>query len=251
MASTQTPLPPQNEHPFNEEYFQSGPYAQVSFGKYSQYWWSNRFYALLARRHGPKRGSVLEIGCGLGHLLTWLTDRYAVVGSDINEWALEQAQKNVPQGQFVHQSAEDLSAFEDEVFDIVIAKHVVEHLEQPEQAIQEMSRVLSSGGLLVLATPNLDSPMRERKKEAWIGYQDPTHISLKMPAEWLGLLRKHGLQPQKVFSDGFWDAPYVSWLPVKLQKLLFGAPGGLQAILGWGMIPLRMGESLIVLARKA
>jgi len=72
-----------------------------------------------------------------------------------------------------------------------------------------------------------------------------------MPSEWLGLLRKHGLQPQKVFSDGFWDAPYVSWLPVKLQKLLFGAPGGLQAILGWSMIPLRMGESLIVLARKA
>jgi hypothetical protein len=31
---------------------------------------------------------------------------------------------------------------------------------------------------------------------------------------------------------------------------LFGAPGGLQAILGWGIIPLRMGESMIVLAEK-
>jgi hypothetical protein len=36
-----------------------------------------------------------------------------------------------------------------------------------------------------------------------------------------------------------------------LQKLFFGAPGGLQAILGWGIIPLRMGESMIVIAEKA
>jgi len=29
-----------------------------SFAKYSQYWWSNRFYAILARRYG-KRGARL------------------------------------------------------------------------------------------------------------------------------------------------------------------------------------------------
>jgi len=35
-----------------------------------------------------------------------------------------------------------------------------------------------------------------------------------------------------------------------LQKAFFGAPGGLQAILGWSMIPVRMGESLIVIAER-
>ena len=102
-----------------------------------------------------------------------------------------------------------------------------------------------------MATPNLDSPMRALKKEGWIGYKDPTHISLKTPKEWLSMLRANGLQPRRVFSDGFWDAPYIPLLPGGLQKLLFGAPGGLQAILGWGMIPLRMGESLIVIADRA
>jgi hypothetical protein len=53
-----------------------------------------------------------------------------------------------------------------------------------------------------------------------------------------------------VFSDGFWDAPYLPGLPKAVQKLFFGAPGGLQAILGWSIIPLRMGESMIVLAKK-
>jgi len=193
---------------------------------------------------------VLEVGTGLGHLLLWLTDRYQTVGTDINPYALEAARRNVPQAEFLEQSAEDLNAFADGSFQILIAKHVVEHLPEPEKAIAEMSRVLAPGGLLVLATPNLDSPMRQRKKEKWIGYQDKTHISLKPPAEWLGLLKKYDLQPRKVFSDGFWDAPYMGWIPTRLQKLLFGFPGGLQAILGWSIIPTWLGESLIVLAYK-
>jgi ubiquinone/menaquinone biosynthesis C-methylase UbiE len=235
---------------YDEDYFHSARYAQVSFRKFSQYWWSNRYFALLARRHGPSGGRVLEIGCGLGHLLGWLSDRYQVVGSDVNEWALEQARTNVSQGEFLLLDAQDLSVFPDGHFNIVIAKHVVEHLPQPDQAVREIGRVLAPGGLLVLATPNLDSPMRARKKDDWVGYQDPTHISLKPPAEWLAMLKSAGLQPKKVFSDGFWDPPYLSGVPNLLQKLWYGLPGGLQAILGLTFLPLDKGESLLVLAEK-
>ena len=238
-------------HPFDEDYFSTGPYAQVNFARYSQYWWSNRYYARLARRHGPPQGMLLELGCGMGHLLAWLTDHYHVFGCDINPWALSQARRNVPQGNFVLLSGDEPYAFPKAVFDIVIAKHVVEHLSHPDQAIGEMSRMLKSGGLLILVTPNLGSPMRKRKQGKWIGYKDPTHISLKPPEEWLASLRLHGLQPRRVFSDGFWDSPYIPVIPTPLQKLFFGAPGGLQAILGWSIIPLHMGESLIVLADKA
>jgi ubiquinone/menaquinone biosynthesis C-methylase UbiE len=205
---------------------------------------------LLARRHGPRRGRVLEVGCGLGHLLLWLGDRYQVYGTDINAWALSQARRNVPQGHFALLSAEDLGAFRQGEFQIVVSKHVVEHLKDPERSLAEMSRVLSPGGLLVLATPNLDSPMRAVKKDRWVGFKDPTHISLKTPAEWTGLMQKYGIRPKKVFSDGFWDAPYLPLLPARIQKVLFGWPGGLQAVLGWSIIPPRMGESLIVLAEK-
>ena len=236
--------------PFDREYFHSGPYAKVSYGRFGQYWWSNRYYARLAQRHGPRQGRVLEVGCGLGHLLTWLTGRYQVVGTDVNAWALDEARRNVPQGQFFELSAQDMHPLEDTSFQIVIAKHVVEHLPQPEQALVEFSRLLVPGGLLLLATPNLDSPMRPRKKERWIGYQDPTHISLRTPAEWLAGLRAVGIQPRRVFSDGFWDAPYLPVIPARLQKLFFGLPGGLQAVFGWSILPLRMGESLIVLADK-
>lgn len=240
-----------NQYPYNQDYFSTGPYAQVNFARYSQYWWSNRYYARLACRFGPPHGRVLELGCGMGHLLAWLMDRYQVYGSDINPWALAQARRNVPQGKFVLLSADEPLVFDAQIFDVVVAKHVVEHLRHPERAISEMSRVLKPGGLLVLATPNLGSPMRMRKGDAWIGYKDPTHISLKPPQEWLALLQNNRFRPRKVFSDGFWDAPYIPIIPASLQKLFFGLPGGLQAILGWSIIPLRMGESLIVVAEKA
>jgi len=240
---------------FDESYFKSGPYARVSFARYSQYWWSNRFYARLAQKYGPRQGRVLEIGCGLGHLLEWFllpqqAGRYQVYGTDINLSALSVARRNVPGAHYLMLSAEDLSPLGEAGFQIIIAKHVLEHLPDPQKAIAEVSRLLAPGGVFLMATPNLDSPMRALKKEAWIGYQDPTHISLKSPKEWLALLRKHHLQPQKIFSDGFWDSPYLPWLPRSFQKLLFGWPGGLQAILGWSIIPLRLGESLIVIAKK-
>jgi SAM-dependent methyltransferase len=238
-------------HLFDESYFKSGAYADVSFARFSQYWWSNRYYARLAHRYGPPRGKLLELGCGLGHLLTWLTDRYHAFGTDVNQWALSQAQHNVPQGQFALLSADCGLAFPSATFDIVIAKHVVEHLSHPEQAVTEISRVLKAGGLLILSTPNLSSPMRKRKGSDWIGYKDPTHISLKPPEEWLACLHLNNLRPRKIFSDGFWDAPYVPHIPTPIQKLAYGFPGGLQAVLGWSIIPLRMGESLIVLAEKA
>ncbi|NPV86388.1 MAG: class I SAM-dependent methyltransferase [Anaerolineae bacterium] len=235
---------------YDSTYFSRAAYEGVSFRRFSQYWWSNRFYALLAQKYGAREGNVLEVGCGMGDLLAWFPHAYRTYGVDVNLWALLLARKNVPQAQFLRLLAEDLDIFPESYFQIVIAKHIVEHLHDPFAVIGKVSRLLKPGGLLLMATPNLDSPMRRLKKQNWIGYRDPTHISLKQPSEWLDMLKFCGLVPFRVFSDGFWDAPYLPLLPKVIQKLLFGAPGGLQAIFVWSIIPVYMGESLIVLARK-
>ena|SRR3990170_328672 len=237
--------------PFNEAYFSTGTYEQVSFRRGSQYWWSNRFYARLVRRYGPRDGRLLEVGCGLGHLLGRLDPPYETYGLDVNAWALEQARTHAPRARLQPGSAEDLKGFPDGFFQVVIAKHVVEHLPQPETAVAEFGRVLAPGGLALISTPNLDSPMRARKGQEWIGYRDRTHISLKPPGEWLAILGQAGLDARRVFSDGFWDPPYVRGLPVRLQKLIFGFPGGAQAILGLPLLPIRWGESIILVLDKA
>ena len=234
---------------FDENYFSSNTYENTSFAKYSMYWWSNRFNAILARRYGKHGSRLLEIGSGMGHLIGSLEPNFETVALDINHWALTQSRAVAPETGLNVGSAERLP-FADASFGVVIIKHVVEHLPDPELAVSELGRILAPGGILILATPNLDSLLKPLKGEDWIGYQDPTHIALKPPKEWLDMLHSANLNPLKVFSDGFWDVPYIPLIPPMLQKLAFGSLGGLQAILGIPFLPMKWGESILVIAEK-
>ncbi|HXF86533.1 MAG TPA: class I SAM-dependent methyltransferase [Anaerolineales bacterium] len=235
--------------PFDETYFSTHTYANVSFAKFSQYWWSNRFYAMLARRYGKRGARLLEVGSGMGHLVGQLEDAFETYGIDINHWAVKKSKEVVNTSRLHTASAQELP-FTNHSFNVVIIKHIVEHLPDPQKAIQEIARVTEPGGTLILATPNLDSLLKPLKGDQWIGYQDPTHISLKRPAEWLEIIRRAGFNPLKIFSDGFWDVPYIPLIPKQIQKLFFGSLGGFQAMTGLVFLPYRWGESIIVIARK-
>jgi SAM-dependent methyltransferase len=234
---------------FDEKYFSSHTYANITFAKYSMYWWSNRFQAMLARRYGKRGSRLLEVGSGMGHLVGQLEDTFQTYGMDLNHWAINKSKDVVQRTHLQTASAQELP-FSDNSFNVVIIKHIVEHLPDPQKAIREISRVTEAGGTLILSTPNLDSLLKSWKGEAWIGYQDPTHISLKRPVEWLSLIEGAGFERIKVFSDGFWDVPYIRYIPNQIQKLFFGSLGGLQAITGFVFLPMRWGESIIVIARK-
>ena len=234
---------------FDEKYFSTHTYANITFAKYSMYWWSNRFYAMLARRYGRRGARLLEVGSGLGHLVGQLEDTFETCGLDLNHWAVKQSRSVVDKSSLGTASAQELP-FKDGAFNLVIIKHIVEHLPDPAKAIREIGRVTELGGILILATPNLASLLKPWKGDRWIGYQDPTHISLKRPAEWLDIIRSADFSPLKVFSDGFWDVPYIRFVPNMIQKLFFGSLGGFQAITGLVFLPMTWGESIIVIARK-
>jgi SAM-dependent methyltransferase len=234
---------------FDEHYFSSHTYANVSFAKYSMYWWSNRFYAMLARRYGKRGARLLEVGSGMGHLVGQLEDTFETFGIDINHWAVKKSKEVVNKSVLQTASAQDLP-FTNHSFNVVIIKHIVEHLPDPRKAILEIGRVIEPGGMLILATPNLDSLLKPWKGEKWIGYQDPTHISLKPPAEWISYMESAGFTIQRLFADGFWDVPYIRFISPLLQKLFFGSLGGFQAMTGLVFLPYRWGESIIVIARK-
>lgn len=234
---------------FDEKYFSTNTYENITFARYSMYWWSNRFYAILARRYGKRVGRLLEIGSGMGHLVGQLEDSFQTYGMDLNHWAVEQSKAVADNSALQTASAEELP-FSDGSFDVVIIKHIVEHLPNPEKAIAEIGRVTASGGILILSTPNLSSLLKPWKGDSWIGYQDPTHISLHPPFTWLDWIKNYGFSISRVFADGFWNVPYIPVIPNILQKLFFGSLGGFQAITGIIFLPMRWGESIMVIAQK-
>ena len=235
--------------PFDEKYFSTHTYADITFAKYSMYWWSNRFNAMLARRYGKKGTRLLEVGSGMGHLVGSLEDTFETYGMDLNHWAVKQSKAVINKTSLETASAQELP-FKDGAFNVVIIKHIVEHLPDPQKAINEIGRVTEKGGILILATPNLDSLLKPWKGDKWIGYQDPTHISLKRPAEWFSYIEEAGFKIKRSFADGFWDVPYIPVIPKQLQKLFFGSLGGFQAITGLVFLPYRWGESIMVIAQK-
>jgi len=235
--------------PFDEKYFSTHTYANITFAKYSMYWWSNRFYAMLARRYGRRGARFLEVGSGMGHLVGQLEDAFETHGMDINHWAVKQSKAVINKTHLQTASAQELP-FAENSFNVVIIKHIVEHLPNPAKAIAEIGRITEQGGTLILATPNLDSLLKPWKGDQWIGYQDPTHISLKRPSEWISHIEGAGFTIKRVFADGFWDVPYIPLVPKSIQKLTFGSLGGFQAITGLVFLPMRWGESIMVIARK-
>ena len=218
-------------------------------GPTSLAFWSSRFYARLVRARAPRGSRVLEIGCGVGGVLRHLERDFAVHGVDVSRFAVGEARRDLARAALAVGEATRLP-YAAASFDVALAKHVLEHLADPAAALAELARVLRSpGGILIYGTPNAENPLRRLKGADWIGTKDPSHVSVLAPERWLELTRGSGFDVERAFSDGFWDVPYLRVVPRLVQMPLFAAPAALQVVLGRPLLPVRWGESLMVIAR--
>jgi len=99
--------------------------------------------------------SVLDAGCGTGYGSAILAAAGAseVIGIDI---AAEVVTRTADKDEAVSLRAGDVRAldFEDGRFDLVVCFEVIEHLDDPMAALDELARVLAPDGLLLLSSPN-------------------------------------------------------------------------------------------------
>lgn len=113
---------------------------------------------MLARRpRSIRAGRLLDIGSGAGvgaALLAGAVDVRHVTCVDISLGALASVTERGFAG--VVASAEGcVLPFRDDAFDIVVLDEVIEHLVDTDSVLDEVGRVLSADGLLLLSTPNL------------------------------------------------------------------------------------------------
>ena len=151
-----------------------------------------RPYAELAKAHQP----AIDVGCGRGEFLVLCReDGIEAKGFDTNERSVADLEKRgfdvalagIPQC-FERMKAGSVGS--------ILAAHVVEHL--PAEILfalyREAARVLRSGGLLMIETPNAES-MLVSATEFW---RDPTHLAPRHPAALTLLGREHGFDVHEV-----------------------------------------------------
>jgi dolichol-phosphate mannosyltransferase len=107
------------------------------------------------RRHGHirhlvgERQRALDVGCGSSRLLGTLPE--GSVGLDVLMPKLRRARRF---GRPLVQASASRLPFPDGTFDCVVASQLIELVPPEEDALAEMSRVVRTGGRLVLSTPD-------------------------------------------------------------------------------------------------
>jgi len=102
-----------------------------------------------------EKTKVLDAGCGGGLLSQLLKQKFKmeIIGVDFADEALKLARKRGVQARKA--DLEKRLPFKNNTFDLIIFCQVIEHLFNPDQALQEIYRVLKKGGSLIVTTPNL------------------------------------------------------------------------------------------------
>lgn len=102
---------------------------------------------------------VLDIGSGRGELLAALAkERIRAIGLDLDYNCVIRCREIAP---VVQGNANDIGAvFKRRSFDLVIASHVLEHMENPTHVIQSIARITRR--YLIVAVPNLAEPANVR-----------------------------------------------------------------------------------------
>lgn len=117
---------------------------------------------------------MLDVGCGSGASLL----EASALGA--HSWGIE-ADPNVGPisqvlGLRIHFGSLKDVPFDGQNFDVVVLNQVIEHIPEPDLALQLIRQRLAPGGRIVLVFPNVDSLWRRLSGPRWINWHIPYHL---------------------------------------------------------------------------
>lgn len=140
---------------------------------------------------------VLDVGPGEGWSLDYFHKfdcRYYAV-EKVNQFAKHILEKG---GMVISSSLSEGGNEYEGFFDLIVCRHVLEHVFEPEQFLKNIYKMLKQEGYLYLALPNAFQ-VSENKKGYRTSYLRPVHISYFCPENVYRLCQKVGFE--KIFEE--------------------------------------------------
>lgn len=114
----------------------------------------------------PKGRKILDLGCGRGEFLRGFI-RCGLNGYGVDQSSI--AKSVCPEAEILQSNLENEPLpYDDNAFDIIFSKSVLEHFYYPEKLVREMYRIVNPGGLVITMVPDWESVYRTF-------YEDYTH----------------------------------------------------------------------------
>jgi 2-polyprenyl-3-methyl-5-hydroxy-6-metoxy-1,4-benzoquinol methylase len=179
-----------------------------------------RYLELINNRLPPGfTGRALDIGCATAFGLSLLKSRgWCVLGVDPSQKCVDLSKKYYDVR--VIKGFLDPELFQGEKpFDLIVLCHVLEHLVNPDQAIKDLSSLLSDDGLVYIEVPNLLKP------DAPKCYFCFEHVNFFTPTSLTNIMSVSGLSADMVhtFDNGLEISPFYpviasTWKKSKNQR---------------------------------
>lgn len=153
-----------------------------------------------------KPGKVLDIGCGLGEVLSVFKENgWDCTGIEFNSFNANYASEKFGL-RIINKSIFNADEFFGKSYDLIMLWGVLEHLYDPKKILRKIHKLLAINGLLVIEVPSADSVL-VRFVEATLKPVDrivegDRHIMLFSLASLKQMTGACGFEPVKIISNG-------------------------------------------------